>query len=173
MAGRSTSHRRIDGSTVEFVTDAGGAAHLIEDLIKRASPMNYYTYATRRGKPGMSNGRINRGRARATRPENNKIYILICVRTSSRPTSKESRCEIATGRRTREDEEGGGSEAGVCHAAWVRAARRGDEKGTKTVRHARARVETDPRINSSKNRRGETISQRGVRGQAWPGSLNF
>jgi len=43
--------------------------------------------------------------------------------------------------------------------AWVRAARRGDEKGTKTVRHAR--VETDLRINSSKNRRGETISQQG------------
>jgi len=39
----------------------------------------------------MSNGRINRGRARATRPENNKIYILICAGTSSRPTSKESR----------------------------------------------------------------------------------
>lgn len=49
--------------------------------------------------PGVSNGRINRRRARATRSENNKIYILICARTSSRPTSKESRCEIGGGER--------------------------------------------------------------------------
>lgn len=55
----------------------------------------------------MSNGRINRRRARATRPENNKIYILICAGTSSRPTSKESRREIGVGKGERDGRDEG------------------------------------------------------------------
>lgn len=64
--------------------------------------------------PGVSNGRINRRRARATRSENNKIYILICARTSSRPTSKESRREIGGGGERNEERErvGRGERAG-------------------------------------------------------------
>jgi hypothetical protein len=53
----------------------------------------------------MSNGRINRTRARATRPENNKIYILICSRISSRPTSKESRRAARLVAEEKEEEE--------------------------------------------------------------------
>lgn len=53
----------------------------------------------------MSNGRINRTRARATRPENNKIYILICSRISSRPTSKESRHAARLVAEEKEEEE--------------------------------------------------------------------
>lgn len=43
--------RRIDESMVRLsnLLPARGAAHLIEDLIKRASRMNYYTYVIQRG----------------------------------------------------------------------------------------------------------------------------
>lgn len=61
----------------------------------------------------MSNGRINRRRARATRPENNKIYILIRAGASSRPTSKESRREIGGGRGR-----GGGKKDGRTGWKW-------------------------------------------------------
>lgn len=72
----------------------------------------------------MSNGRINRTRAHATRPENNKIYILICARISSRPTSKESRRRKIGGGREKKRKKGSArrarrSEVAVCHATEV------------------------------------------------------
>lgn len=104
----STSHRRIDGPTVEFVTGSGGRGASNRRSHKtRIADELLYICDSERMSPRMSNGRINRRRAHTTRPENNKIYILICAGTSSRPTSKESRREIGGGKGERDERDGG------------------------------------------------------------------
>jgi len=84
----------------------------------------------------MSNGRINRTRARATHPENNKIYILICARISSRPTSKESRRrKIGGGRERRGAREGRGAGSGRLSRYEGTSNTRGIQSIEKNVMH--------------------------------------
>lgn len=71
----------------------------------------------------MSNGRINRRRARATRPENNKIYILICARILATHVKRIPSLLEEKGTEGNGQEKGDGLKVDVCHAANISNAR--------------------------------------------------
>jgi len=74
----------------------------------------------------MSNGRINRTRASATRPENNKIYILICAEYPRDPRQKNpAAARLVVEEKEEEREKDEGPEVAVCHATKVQATREG------------------------------------------------